>query len=69
MNPCEFCGSLNTQKSHLSPLGFIKMNRSKGFSEYEVFWYCEEHYVNNVTGFWNKLKDKLPDIGGAYMDD
>jgi len=25
--------------------------------------------VNNVTGFWNKLKDKLPDIGGAYMDD
>ena len=69
MNPCEFCGSLNTQKSHLSPLGFIKMNRSKGFSEYEVFWYCEKHYVNNVTGFCNKLKDKLPDIGGAYMDD
>lgn len=69
MNPCEFCGSLNTQKSHLSPTGFIKMSRSKGFSEYQVFWYCEEHYVDNVTGFWKKLKDKLPDVGGAYMDD
>jgi len=25
--------------------------------------------VNNVSGFWRKLKDKLPDGSGAYMDD
>jgi hypothetical protein len=53
----------------LSPLGFIKMNRSKGFSEYEVFWYCREHYVDNVSGFWKKLKNKIPDGSGAYMND
>ena len=31
MKPCEVCGATETQKSHLSPMGFIKMTRSKGF--------------------------------------
>jgi hypothetical protein len=66
-NLCEFCGEPATKQSHLSPMGFIVMRRSRGFSEYDQFWYCEEHYIEQVSGFWNRVGSKIPDGGYFKM--
>jgi hypothetical protein len=41
-------------------MGFIVMKRSQGYSHYEKFWYCGEHYQENVNSFWNRVGSRIP---------
>jgi len=53
---CEVCGETAHWESRLSPMGFIKYDRSKGFSEWTNYYYCETHLDQSNDSLWNRLK-------------
>lgn len=52
---CEICGKEAKWKSKISPMGFIKGCRKKGFTEYLTFHYCAPCLNDLGDSFWAKM--------------
>lgn len=52
---CEVCGETAVWKSRLSPMGFIKCDRSKGYSHWLDYYYCDQHLHDTNDILWTKL--------------
>ena len=52
---CEVCGETAVWKSRLSPMGFIKCDRSQGYSRWEEFYYCDGHLHDTNESLWARL--------------
>jgi hypothetical protein len=53
--PCEVCGGEAVWKSRLSPMGFVKSDRSSGYTRWHFYYYCQDHFHDANESLWARL--------------
>jgi hypothetical protein len=54
--PCEVCGEPAEWKSRLSPMGFVKSDRSCGYTRWFFYHYCGNCFHDANEQLWTRLK-------------